>query len=577
MAGSGRGLLRVIFVGALVALSLVWSLADLRRVVGVPLGTFGFSSSNSIVTEVDGGGVAARSGIRVGERISIADTSQLARYELARGISPYPGGVLEATVTSGSTSRSIRLVSEPESLSERAFVALRFVLAFLTIGVATALLLSRPDLAAWGFFIYCLSAVSLPGATLTMAFGWQIRTWSLIPSTLLYYASGVGGVLFAFAFARVELFGWRRGAVVAVAIAAIASATLDLNSAFTGRLGDVSTRLDDFETGLVLLGMLVGFTDSFRHDSGAARQRLRWMIAALVISIPANFIASTLFPGWLTYGEYASLIAIQAIVPLTAAYALFRKRVVDLNFAISRTLVYGTLTAFVIVVFSILDAILSRTFAESRLSLTIDITVALLLGFSLNAAHRRVDNVIDSVLFRNRRAAELQVERSASGIVHATDEATVTDTLVRLPVHALRLTGSALYRPSGVTFERAAAAGQLNTPGAIAANDALVLALRAELQPMRIGSVPLSTLRGGQRSAEPVLAIPIAMRGELVGFAVYGAHESGADIDPDEQRALRSLATNAAVAYDHLEVAVLRARVSALEALVSRAPFPEMP
>ena len=567
---------RLIVVVALMAVSLAWSLPDLRRVFGSPLGSFGFESQDSIVTEVDRGGAADRAGVRVGDRVAIGDSSPLARYALARGGAPRPGVGLTATISRGASSRAVNLVAAPESPPDRAFVALRFALAFFTIGVATALLLTRPDLAAWGFFLYCLSAISLPGATLTMALGWKIRTLSQIPFELQYGASQIGGVIFAFAFARDSLLGWRRNSIVALSVIVAATAALDLYGAFTGSLGRSLGLLDTLSTGLVVLAMLVGFLDSYRHDSGTSRQRLRWMIAALVVSIPANYIATWGFPGWLTYGQYVGLIAVQAVVPLTAAYALFRKRVVDLNFVISRTLVYGTLTALLVIVFSTLDAVLAKAFAESRVSLTIDIAVALLLGFTLNSAHRQIDGVIDRVLFRERHRAEMQLKRSAAGVVHATDEAAITDAVVRLPVHALKLGGSAAYAWSDGAFARTAADGQLaGLPAVLDANDPLPLALRAELQPVRTDSVPLTAVRSAHVSTEPVVAIPISMRGELNGFTVYAAHTSGADIDPDEESALVSLARSAAVAYDHLEVAVLRARVATLESKLASGPASE--
>ena len=565
--------MRLFVVVALIALALGWCLPDLRRVVGTPFGFYGLGLTRSTVTRVDAGGPADRAGIRVGDRLTIGDSSPLAHYELTRGVAPYPGVALTVTVTRGPASRQLRLIAEPESASERAFVGLRFALAFLTIGVATALLLSRPDLAAWGFFIYCLTVISLPGAASTMALPWSFRYISVIQGDALLQAGQVGGVLFALAFGRTALSGWRRNAIVALAVAAAASTTMDAVTTVSGALASASDRFSYWLTVVCLVGMLVGFIDSYRSDSGAARQRLRWMIGALLITVPANLIASTYWPGRISYGELVTLISLQVLLPLTAAYALFRKRVVDLDFVISRTLVYGTLTAGLIVVFSVLDAVLARTFAESQVSLTIDIAIALLLGFSLNSAHRHIDDVIDRVLFRERHRAELQMERSAASIVHATSEATIDDTIVRLPTHALKLAGAALYRVAGSAFARSAADGRLAASAPILdANDPLVLVLKAELRAVRIDSVPLTSLRAVGVSVEPVLAIPISMRGELNGFVIYAAHESGADIDPDEEHAIESLARSAAVAYDHLEVAVLRARLTALEALVLSKP-----
>jgi len=313
--------------------------------------------------------------------------------------------------------------------------------------------------------------------------------------------------------------------------------------------------------------MLVGLAVSYRKDSGASRQRLKWMIAALVITVPARYISGWFYPGPLTYVEYGSLIAIQAALPLAAGYAMFRQRVVDIKFVVSRTLVYGALTASLVAIFSLLDAILTRSFAESRVSLSIDIVVALLLGFSLNSAHRRVDDVIDRVVFRERHRAELRLEKSAVGLVHATDETAIAETLVQLPVNVLGLTGAALYRIGETTFARHEVSGQFSgLPRSVDRNDALVLYLRSEPQPVRLESLPLSKLFDQDGAAAPILAMPIAMRGELAGFVVYGAHQNGADIDPDEQRALDPLIRSAAIAIDHLEAVALRARVAMLEA-----------
>jgi len=557
---------RLVVVIVLIILSLGFSPLDIRRFIGFPLGEYGFNSTGTIVTRVDSGEPAARAGMHVGDGIALGDATRLSRYAVIRGIAWSPGNRLSGTVTSGGRTRSVTLVADPEPASIQAFVALRFALAFLTIGIAATLLLTRPELATWGFFLYSLMVINLPGAISNYVIPPTLLTADSYLFAIFFSLAGVGGVLFAFAFAGQPWTRWRRLAVAVTFAAAAVAIGLEV---LFGGTSDRALNVVDAFSGLALFMMLLGLIDSYRHDDGASRQRLRWMIAALLIVVPAHYIAGWFYPGPLSYGAYASLIALQAVLPLTAAYAMFRKRVVDVDFVVSRTLVYGTLTVALVAIFSLLDAVLSRSFAESRVSLSIDIVVALLLGFSLNSAHSKVDAVIDRVVFRERHRAELQLEHSAAGIVHATDEAIVSQALVRLPTETLRLTGAALYRAEGDAFNKAAASGHLvSLAESVGRNDALVLYLSAEHQPVRLDSLPLSVFNESHGAASVVLAFPVTMRGELDGFVLYGAHRNGADIDPDEQRALTPLVRNAAAAFSHLEAAALRARVAILEAIV---------
>ena len=562
---------RALVVAGLIALSIGWSLADLKRVFGFPFGVFGFSSVDQVVTRVDAIGAAARAGIHVGDHVSLGNGSDISKYAVARGLAWRPGDTLSGTVTANGHVRSVALVADPESPSDLAFVALRFILAFLTIGIAAALLLTRPELSTWGFFLYCLSVISLPGAVFTYLGPTWLKDASKLIFAALFNASIFGGVIFAFAFAGQPLLGWRRLVLVLGIVAAAVTTAVDTVAQF-GAASNAVARVDDLYADLMALSMLLGLIDSYRQDSGASRQRLKWMIAALLVTVPAGYIDAHYWPGFLSYGQYVSLIALQALLPLAAGYAMFRRRVVDVKFAASRTLVYGVLTASLVAIFSLLDAVLSRSFAESRVSLTIDVIVALLLGFSLNSAHRRVDGIIDRVVFRARHRAELQLERSAAGLVHATDAAVIVETLVRLPVDVFGLTGAALYRASGASFERAGVAQFGRLPQSVSRNDSLALYLTSEREPVRLDSLPLSKFYDANDLAAPVLAMPITIRGELDGFVLYGAHRNGADIDPDEQRALSPLVRNAAIAFDHLETMALRARVAVLEArLLARA------
>ena len=58
--------------------------------------------------------------------------------------------------------------------------------------------------------------------------------------------------------------------------------------------------------------------------------------------------------------------------------------------------------------------------------------------------------------------------------------------------------------------------------------------------------------------AHPSLAVPVAVRNELLAIVVYGPHRRGDDLDPDEVSILALLAVSASAAFDHVEAVLLR-------------------
>jgi hypothetical protein len=88
--------------------------------------------------------------------------------------------------------------------------------------------------------------------------------------------------------------------------------------------------------------------------------------------------------------------------------------------------------------------------------------------------------------------------------------------------------------------------------------------MRAELAPGNLSDLrwPRSDVPSGLQ--QPVYAIPIVVARQMHAIAVYGAHASGEDLDPDERAGLRDLAAGAALAYDHLATQALCDRIESL-------------
>ena len=91
-------------------------------------------------------------------------------------------------------------------------------------------------------------------------------------------------------------------------------------------------------------------------------------------------------------------------------------------------------------------------------------------------------------------------------------------------------------------------------------NDSLVLHLLAESTPVRLADVVWPSEESPTPLGDEVLAMPVLLRDQLVAIVLYGPHHNGADIDPDEVRAIALLVERAGAAYDHIEARRLPAK-----------------
>jgi hypothetical protein len=288
--------------------------------------------------------------------------------------------------------------------------------------------------------------------------------------------------------------------------------------------------------------------------------RQRW--GFLAIGTIASFVAYAIYfvPGVpFAVGQIVGFGVV--LMPICIAYAVFRLRVLDVNFVLNRALVYGVLSLGVIAFVSILDWFFSRVVAIGRLAIGLELLATIVIGFLLDRINRGVERVVEALFFRQRRIAERHLRRAASALPYATDEAAIADGLVQVPADALELAAAALYRESagGSRFEGLATSRETQVaPASFDANHLLVRMLLADEK-----IVWLDDLRSQldvENAAIYTLAVPVTVRHELVCFTLYGAHTNGAQLDPDEVELLEELAREASRAYDHVEAVRVRER-----------------
>lgn len=320
---------------------------------------------------------------------------------------------------------------------------------------------------------------------------------------------------------------------------------------------------------LVTIGMLLA---TYRRSEPQERARLRWALLGVSACLAGAFlaIALTLLPYVatgrtsgpdLTPSNWALAACTGVFLPLAIGVAVLRRRVIDIQFAISRTVVYGVVSTLVLTVLATVHWLLGRFIEQSHLAIGLEAVAAIGLGLVLHRTTHLVNRLVDRVLFREHHEAEERLRRVTEALPYATDERTIADALVNSPVSNLALASAALfYRESStLPLRRAMSVGWRPSDTEILdANCLLVRYLQAEHAPLRLNDPLLLPSAVPPGPATPVLAVPVVNQHVLIAIALYGSHTNGTLPDPDEVILLKSLAKAAAASHQQVRIRVLR-------------------
>lgn len=494
-SNQGLSALQILLVVLLTAGSLAEVLVGASR-LWHPLGSLGYRADwDYQVYYVDPGSPAVAAGMRTGDRIDVRAMTPSDRRDASIGAVSDPGKPLTLHLRSQGHERTVTLIAEAERLSplSRAVLGAREVVALGFIAIGVTLLIRRPSRTTWGFYLYCM------GLNAGGNIAWFVlppMTWYVgasVVNATLQNLGYVGGLVFALNFPREPRGGWREGCQRAAPLLFVLLSTISMLVLAIGTSGGSAELLNRSRFALdVAIGVVALFAllESYLVIRGPDRQRVQWVFLAFASAFACTTVGlvlnnSSWLPLSIPYPFLSALFLVTGIVPVTVAYAIVRHHVFDVNFVISRALVYGVITSILVAVFSLLHWFISKQLAQTQLALAAEIVAALALGFWLNGLHHNVDRLIDSTFFRQRHLAEQRLARAAAAIPHAESYEAVNHFLVDEPIQALGLVAAALFHNAADgRFVREAASCCDETYGdELARNDPLVLHLLAERVP----------------------------------------------------------------------------------------------
>ncbi len=555
---------RVAIVTFLLLLSTLTWAPDLRRLAGHPLGITGVSFDyNAVVTNVDPR--ATSSGIRIGDRLDLrrADLTQRSSYG-SLGTSD-AGMHVHLPMLHGDTPYTAHITTYAESSDRIDMVWLRNAAQILIMFIGALVVLRRPGAATWGFFLAIFTGCGTVNDVYLLGPDW----WRVVGANLYWIvanngAGSYGAIIFAlYLLHSGPLPRWRR--VVEAMTYALAAATFIVstwqanNLLFSSRPNggvwlaySALLALPLFVAPLVLIA-------TYFESGPNLRERLRWIIGGFLLSAICNVFDQIGSQGNLgliqmSYVTHSLLVCgIYLFIAVPVAYAVLKHHIIDVSVAVSRATVYTALSVFIIGLFALVDLFFTQALDQKSAGMIADIGLALILGFSFNTMHHRVDAFVDRFLFRKRHLAEQHVRSVTDAMAFAHNEAHVRTMLTKEPMRALDLSGARII--ADLTDS---------------SDDVQTLASYLE---SRRSAVRLTDGQWNLRSAVfdeflPAVAVPLLSHGRVDALVLYGLHMNGTDLDAEEIALLERLCAAAGSALDRLEAESLRREIDLLRGTI---------
>lgn len=550
------------------------SLADLEY-QGVWIG-----SHAKQITEVTPNGVADRSGLHVGDILEF-DPGKEADWVLASYREMPEGFSATLPVRHADGSRTlISLVPERvaylPTLNDRMSLLAR--LSALTIGILLGVFVvwARPSLMAWSLLLVMVAyAPWRPLITYYFAFE-AGHGFGFVPALVFTPSLVVANVPFALCFPRNALAGWswwKRALGLLVVLAWLSFLARLLNFAPFERDGPLTAELR-IAAAFAILFCLVAMAvlwRTYRNSDGSDRARVKWAMLGVSAAVSAFGFAALLasLTFWTSNSVSGSsgvpthwVVALSTGIlwPLAIGYAILRQRVVDVQFAVSRTLTYGAVSTLALACVGGVHWLLGRLIEQSHLTIGLEGLAAIGVGLAMNRTTHGINRLLDRVLFRKHHQAEQRLRRVTIALPYATDERSIAEAVVAEPVRQLKLASAALFyrSSSGGPLRRVLAHGWSDEHATTLDADAmLVRYLQAEHETLKLDDPDLLPAGVPDGAALPVLAIPLVNQHQVTAVVLYGSHVNSTLLDPDEVKLLEALAKAAATSHQQVRIAML--------------------
>ncbi|HEX5848492.1 MAG TPA: hypothetical protein VFY59_04790 [Rubrobacter sp.] len=220
-----------------------------------------------------------------------------------------------------------------------------------------------------------------------------------------------------------------------------------------GRILDWTTIVGFWLTlGSILLAG-VSLVLRYLRAGGPERQQLKWFATAAALFAATSIVYSVLFARVAEQAGQISTLLAFAGIPVAVGVAILRHRLYDIDVVINRTLVYGTLTAMLIAVYSVGVAATQTVFRlltgqEQQPQLAVVIST-LAIAAIFNPLRRRVQTFVDRRFYRKKYDATRTLASFNSRLREETDLDSLRDDVLGVVTETMQPKHTSLWlRPT---------------------------------------------------------------------------------------------------------------------------------
>jgi hypothetical protein len=197
---------------------------------------------------------------------------------------------------------------------------------------------------------------------------------------------------------------------------------------------------------LCMLASALSLVLRFLHSGGEEREQIKWLaFAALILGLgSSSFVIPSIIlsndtggadPLWQNLLEDAVLLSLAGI-PVAIGFAVLKYRLYDIDIVINRTLVYGSLTALLALVYfggvTVVQAVF-RTFTGQEEQPQLAIVVSTLVIAALfNPLRHRIQAFMDRRFYRSKYDAAKTLEAFSAKLRDETNLDALSDDLVEV-------------------------------------------------------------------------------------------------------------------------------------------------
>lgn len=417
-----------------------------------------------------------------------------------------------------------------------------------------------------------LLGFSIPGGVLPHWAGSGIIAWTIIWLQM----AGIALVVFALPFCHylVKPRMDRRDRTVFwiwAAISVPATTLIGLSTALRWQLPTILQPMVLFPLvfgGLVATAIVI-LRRNFRSADAAGRNRIKMVAAALVLSVLGYALSAIV---QIVLGSRSALffpmIGLSTLIvasgPLLLVYTVLRHKLFDFGFVVNRALVYGFVSALILVGIGLAEWAAKKLVPEAwhDASKVYSAAIALVLFLLFHRIHHWVEHQVEHLFFHKWQANEAKLRQFIETASHYERQ----DSLMKETVAEFRrFTGteevSLYWKQDDDDYQRQH--GGLAMPiDRVDADDPAIAQARA-----RRGPVAIEETRSALAAS---LLLPVIDHGQVVGFLALGAKPNSVGYRPDEVEVMAWAAQQAGLDLQSMRARSLEAKVSTLEAQIDR-------